>query len=564
MRGVWKSCLSLSLGLMVSGVGAEEIQWRPVATRTAPAMTAGEATAPSNAQPLASLGKPVLATSAAPTSMPQPADPQVRPASFVLPSPFSDVIARGQSLDAQPMPPGPGGVEKASDKSEQLHRPKELKVETVAPSPTVGGATCVSPCDCCCPADSCGCCCWLRRLKERIFGCGCCPAACCETCCTDCNPCGGCGSCGPCGCWWGGDGSCSDGSRLYGSAEYLLWFVPHDHTPALVTTGPSSSFGIIGNAGTQVLFGGPIDYGAFSGGRFTLGYWFDNCQTIGIEGNFLFLGQKSVNFSAASNSTGTPLLSRPFIDATTRNQLAEPVSFPGEVAGSINVQAKSQLYGSELYLRWNPCCCCFTGCCGGTYRIGLLGGFRFLKLDESLNISEDLTELGDTVSRQQLSDNFGTHNQFWGGQIGTVIEWRRGCWSVDLKTKVALGGTRENVNISGSEVDTTLNTGAQQRFNSGFLALPTNIGKYNRDLFGVVPEVGLTIGYQLTDHLRLFAGYNFLYWSNVVRPGRQIDNTVNVSQLSGGTLVGPARPAFTFNGSNFWAQGATFGLELKY
>jgi hypothetical protein len=479
----------------------------------------------------------------------------VKPASFILPSPFPEVIARGQSLDAQPMPTGPGTIEKTSDKVPELHHPQELKVQTVAPSPSVGSCSCVSPCDCC-PADGCCCGCWLRRLKELIFGDHCSSVCCCEPCCTECAPCGA--------CWWGGDGCCSDGSRLYGTAEYLLWFVRHDHTPALVTTGPSSSFGIIGNDGTQVLFGGPIDYGAFSGGRFTLGYWFDNCQTIGIEGNFLFLGQKSVNFSAASNSTGSPLLARPFVDAVTGQNTAEPVSFPGEVAGSVNVQAKSQLWGSELYLRWNPCCCCFTGCCGGTYRIGFLGGFRFLKLDESLTVSEDLTELGETVSRQQIADEFKTHNEFWGGQFGTVIEWRKGCWTVDLRTKVALGGTRETVRISGSELDTTLNTGAQQRFNSGLLALPTNIGKYNRDLFGVVPEVGLNVGYQLTPCLRLFVGYNFLYWSNVARPGRQIDTVVNVSQLSGGTLVGPARPAFAFHGSNFWAQGVNFGLELKY
>jgi hypothetical protein len=336
----------------------------------------------------------------------------------------------------------------------------------------------------------------------------------------------------------------------------------HDHTVPLVTTGPASSFGIIGNNGTQVLFGGPIDYGAFSGGRFTLGYWFDNCQTCAIEGNFMFLGQKSVNFSAASNSAGSPLLARPFVDAVTGQQMAEPVSFPGELAGGVNVTAKSQLWGSELNLRWDPIC--FTGRCGGTYRIGFLGGFRFLKLDESLGISEDLIPFGDTVTRLQLSDQFNTHNQFWGGNLGTVIEWRRGCWTVDLRAKVALGGTRENVNISGSEVDTTLNTGAQQRFNSGFLAQPTNIGKFNRDLFGVVPEVGLNIGYQLTDHIRLFAGYGFLFWSNVARPGRAVDPVVNVSQLSGGTLVGPAHPAFAFHGSNFWAQGVNFGLELKY
>lgn len=52
------------------------------------------------------------------------------------------------------------------------------------------------------------------------------------------------------------------------------------------------------------------------------------------------------------------------------------------------------------------------------------------------------------------------------------------------------------------------------------------------------------------------------------RAGRQIDPVVHVSQFpirSGNDpLVGPARPAFRFDGSDFWAQGLNFGLELKY
>jgi hypothetical protein len=31
-----------------------------------------------------------------------------------------------------------------------------------------------------------------------------------------------------------------------------------------------------------------------------------------------------------------------------------------------------------------------------------------------------------------------------------------------------------------------------------------------------------------------------------------------------GPLVGSARPAFTFDGTDFWAQGLNFGVELSY
>ena len=45
----------------------------------------------------------------------------------------------------------------------------------------------------------------------------------------------------------------------------------------------------------------------------------------------------------------------------------------------------------------------------------------------------------------------------------------------------------------------------------------------------------------------------------------QIDLAVNTSQPPlGGGLVGPARPAFSFRDSDFWAQGVSFGVEFRY
>src|SRR5262249_51793882 len=145
------------------------------------------------------------------------------------------------------------------------------------------------------------------------------------------------------------------GSGLYGSAEYLLWWIKGDRTPPLLTTGPAATFGVLGQPGTQVLFGGPLDYDTFSGGRFTAGYWFNDPQTLGVEGSFFFLGQQTVNFSAASNSMGLPVLSRPFTD-TVIGPTVEQVAFPGESAGSVAINAHSQLWSAEADLRWDPFC----------------------------------------------------------------------------------------------------------------------------------------------------------------------------------------------------------------
>ena len=133
--------------------------------------------------------------------------------------------------------------------------------------------------------------------------------------------------------------------------------------------------------------------------------------------------------------------------------------------------------------------------------------------------------------------------------------------------KVALGATHQEVRISGT-TDFTDPGVAPVRQQGGLLALPTNIGSYSRDQFSVVPEIGINVGRQVTDHLRLFAGYTLLYWSGVVRPGDQIDFGVNPTQLptptGPGTLVGEARPAFAFRNTDLWAQGVNLGLELNW
>ena len=51
---------------------------------------------------------------------------------------------------------------------------------------------------------------------------------------------------------------------------------------------------------------------------------------------------------------------------------------------------------------------------------------------------------------------------------------------------------------------------------------------------------------------------------DVLRPGDQIDRTINPTQAAGGVLVGPPRPAPLFNTTDFWAHGVNAGLELSF
>ena len=68
----------------------------------------------------------------------------------------------------------------------------------------------------------------------------------------------------------------------------------------------------------------------------------------------------------------------------------------------------------------------------------------------------------------------------------------------------------------------------------------------------------------MTDGIRAYVGYTFLYLSNVSRAGSQIDPVVNSSQIPPGTLMGAARPAFIRQDTDFWAKGINFGLEIRF
>lgn len=373
---------------------------------------------------------------------------------------------------------------------------------------------------------------------------------------------------------------CGPAGRIWVSAEYLLWWIKDANLPPLVTTGPVTALspGAIGSPGFGQLFGGTPDNGTFSGGRVTAGFWLNDCQTRGIEASYFFLGSRSNTFSAASTGApGSLVLARPFFDVSTGLQNSQLISFPGLSSGSVSVPTTSRFQGPEVNFISNLCCSCAPACrdcCDtcepvGGYRVDLISGVRYLDLKESLRISETIQVVpgapifpGSTI---RAFDQFDTTNQFYGGQIGVRGQVWRNRMFATFTAKVALGDTRQTVDISGATTITAPN-GAVSVRPGGLLALPSNIGHYSRDVFSVVPEVGVNVGYQVTDHLSVFVGYNFLYWSDVARPGDQIDLGVNSTRtpVSLVPASGPARPQFTFRDSDFWAQGINVGVTLRY
>ncbi len=380
-------------------------------------------------------------------------------------------------------------------------------------------------------------------------------------------------------------GLASGPRHFYARGEYLLWAFKKDQVPPLVTTSAPADNGILGNPTTQILFGGDgLSSGSHSGGRFTAGLWLDDCQTKAIEVSGFFAPGGTQQFNASSSQFA--VLARPFFSLNRGTEFAQLTVFPGVSTGNISVQNHSNLWGVEANLRCclcNSCppCDCSTPCdgcdnwlTGWGYHVEGLAGFRYLNLSEDLSITENGINLPTAPRNPNVAftvfDDFATRNQFYGGQVGLDADFDRGPWSVDVTGKLALGDTSQRVTINGGQQVTNLATGVTTPFTGGLLALPSNIGTHNHNAFSVVPEVNVTLSYHINEHWRVFAGYDFLAWTNVLRPGEQIDRVIDETQIPNfdapGTIApaGQNRPAVLFRQSDFWAQGLNLGLEFRY
>ena len=337
--------------------------------------------------------------------------------------------------------------------------------------------------------------------------------------------------------------------RWWGSAEYLFWVTKDAPLPIpLITSGPS-----VGNLrpafGQQVVIGGEnIDSKPQSGGRFILGAWIDPERNLGVEGSYFFLSQNTNN--ALAVVPGPAVLAVPFADATNGLESALQLSGPG-TNGMVQTMLRSRLWGVEANLRGNVLSCC-------NWQFGGLLGFRALGLDDTFEITAATVNPPNLAPSSLFQDRFATRNRFFGGQVGVVAEWHCGRWFVELSGKFALGNTHEQLEVGGNHlVGGVAGVG-------GIFAQQTNMPGATRDQLSFVADTGVNLGYQVTDYLRAYVGYSVLYWTDTLRPGEQIDRTINPTQLRGGTLVGPLRPAPQFKGTDFWAQGLNVGLELRY
>jgi hypothetical protein len=321
--------------------------------------------------------------------------------------------------------------------------------------------------------------------------------------------CGACQGCSP------GCEAAAQSWKVHGwlGGDFLMYFPMDQPLPAnMVTSGPAGT-------GTQ-LIGTSTGYPFMLGFRIDTGLWLDSDEKRGTQ--------------AMSN-----ILFRSYTTTTIPAGFVNPLgAFPGATfaigAGGFFFQTWSQFSDNDansLYRLINS----------ENTKVYLIYGPKFVNLEEDINMSYNAA--GPFV----FFDDFHTRNLFFGGNLGVWVKENIGPFTADLQALCAIGWNYNNTIIAGSTnplVGTTLFTSR------------SNVGYYETNSFGVIPEINGNLSYQLTERIQIRAGYSFLLWTDVLRPGNQI---APLTAPAPG-LVGSSPQAL----STFIIHGMNFGATWKY
>jgi len=407
---------------------------------------------------------------------------------------------------------------------------------------------------------------------------------------TDCNPCEPiCEKRGP----W---------QQIWLSAGYARWWMSDaPFATPLATTGSGDFAGALGDPDTRILFGDQsLDYGAFNGLRIDGGIWLNQQHTQGLGFGFAGFNKRTFSTLFDSETTGPAVITRPIFDAQSFQQLGMIVSDPDSgVSGNLLIENSARFDGFDVHFRnnfWNSETLTIDGTIG--YRNFRLSEKLYLTQNSQFNGGQGPNPLGIAqpnlafpgepeefifvpVNSLLIKDSFEARNQIHGLQLGTRTEARLGAFYVNLAGKVTLGVNQQRLNIQGSTsgIDangTTLNAtggllavgGQSPPDLDGNTVTVGNLGEQRYNPFIVMPELGVQFGVQVTSHARVYLGYEWLYINNVIRPGSQIDPSINPryvpSNPAFGTLAGPNAPNMPRATTDFVAHGISAGFEIQY
>lgn len=385
------------------------------------------------------------------------------------------------------------------------------------------------------------------------------------------------------------------------SVDYLLWTIKKSPVPIpFVTTASFSDDvpGALGQPGSHVKMGDKrMGMGWHNGFRIAASTWLDQEKRFGIDGSYFLLPKVTKDKTlSTSGQVGSPSYAVPIFDVTgfwglNGNPGESIYILPGPLGSSPGFRARFQLKVSSLLQGAQ-----LNGLFKCNQHFDALGGVRWISLQESLHFnirSASVPGFSEPASFFNSRDRFKTTNNFIGAQAGLQARLGKKHWHLDAALKGSLGAVLERASIKGDSVSPGGNLfylilgGVPRHISGGVFAQPTNNGTHQQARFAAAVETVLRASYRFKRYVELNAGYDFLWISRVARPGDQIDRKINptltglaaVTRATDGTrtdptpfgMPGPAqpsqgskRPRFAFKRTDFWAQGVSLGLGIRF
>jgi len=373
---------------------------------------------------------------------------------------------------------------------------------------------------------------------------------------------------------------------------------------------------------TQLSQDGIVDYGIQSGTRLTAGVFIDQEAGSAVTGNFIYLPKSSFSVSNNLGFNQFPILLQTGYSNTltyliqptvvgTDSQTPTPVSedfqitLARQVNSSVFASINNYVVGGEINAKGKDLYI------GDMMFSGLLG-FRYFQFKEALSVNSnyeifrpdgvtdvETVVLNGATIQQPIVGNFPNpiqinstsvdsikvYNHFIGPQIGFNGEFKYNRWSVFGTGKLGIGVlhqvakiqsvtsqtiTKEYSTTQNNQLITATNT-TTTTGNGGLLFSPYDNGKYDRNQFGLLPEINVKLGYNVTDRFKITAGYDFLLVSNVLRApgqtqfipyGNQVNYSANGQNVNSNQTL--QVPAFQYNNSNLIINGLNIGAQLDF
>ena len=160
------------------------------------------------------------------------------------------------------------------------------------------------------------------------------------------------------------------------------------------------------------------------------------------------------------------------------------------------------------------------------------------------------------------SDSFTARNDFT-RRHGLPREYFWDHLSLEVLTKLAVGDVRREVTIRSNQT-TIVPARPTVTDPAGVLALSSNSGTFVSHDWKVMPEVGITLGWQVRPNLNLRVGYSFILLNGVARAVDQVDTSLNPNLFPPAIGGGPNRPAFGWVRQDLWIQSINLGAVWTY